>query len=525
LAAIRADGGDRVKRNERWGHWRLLVAVPLVSLMIAACGASRPGPRPLHLKAFPTRTAPIPAGIRKIKHVVIIMQENRSFDSYFGTYPGADGIPGVAGNPGKPPCVPNPLAKHKQPLPLGGSTEGSACVAPFHDQYDSNEGGPHGISNSLADVNRGAMNGFIGQAQHALHGCAQTFNPACGGGGTSAGLDVMGYHTGADVPNYWTYARDFVLQDHMFEGIDSWSLPSHLYLASEWSAFCSVKGDPWSCQTAPEQPGYPPDAIRNASHTVPDYAWTDLTYLLHRNHVSWGFYVFTGSEPDCENSGSVACAPVPQRAKTPGIWNVLPYFDTVRDDGQLGNIQTLSHFFAAARAGTLPAVSWITPNAKVSEHPPSLVSAGQTYVTGLINAVMRSPDWNSSAIFLSWDDWGGFYDHVVPPSVDQNGYGIRVPGLVISPYTKRGYIDHQTLSFDAYSKFIEDDFLGGQRLDPRIDGRPDLRPDVREDAPQLGNLIADFNFNQRPLPPLILPVHPKTDLVEQQPQGPPLPLG
>jgi phospholipase C len=109
---------------------------------------------------------------------------------------------------------------------------------------------------------------------------------------------------------------------------------------------------------------------------------------------------------------------------------------------------------------------------------------------------------------LSWDDWGGFYDHVVPPTVDVNGYGLRVPGLVISPYAKKGVIDHQTLSFDAYAKFIEDDFLGGQRLDPKTDGRPDPRPSVRENAPQLGSLVADFDFSQPPRPPSVLPVHP-----------------
>src|SRR5205807_9242195 len=114
----------------------------------------------------------------------------------------------------------------------------------------------------------------------------------------------------------------------------------------------------------------------------------------------------------------------------------------------------------------------------------------------------------STAIFLSWDDWGGFYDHVRPPRVDRNGYGLRVPGLVISPYAKQGMVDHQTLSFDAYLKFIEDDFLGGQRLDPRTDGRPDPRPDVRENQPILGNLVDDFNFHHRPRKPLLLPTLP-----------------
>ncbi len=149
---------------------------------------------------------------------------------------------------------------------------------------------------------------------------------------------------------------------------------------------------------------------------------------------------------------------------------------------------------------------------EVSEHPSRPISSGVAYVTSLVNAVMNSRDWNSTAIFLAWDDWGGFYDHVAPPTVDRNGYGLRVPGLVISPYTKRGYIDHQTLSFDAYNKFIEDDFLGGQRLDPATDGRPDPRLTVRENVKILGDLASGFDFTQAPRPAEPLAVPPKTTL-------------
>jgi phospholipase C len=200
----------------------------------------------------------------------------------------------------------------------------------------------------------------------------------------------------------------------------------------------------------------------------------------------------------------VRCADFLQDPETPGIWNPLPYFETVKQDHQRRNITSLHHYFAAARTGTLPSVSWIEPDGRVSEHPPALVSDGEKFVTRLIDAAMTGPDWDSTAIFLAWDDWGGFYDHVPPPKVDGNGYGLRVPGLVISPYARRGYIDHQTLSFDAYDKFIEDDFLGGQRLDPQTDGRPDPRPDVRETAPILGNLVRDFDFSRQPRKPLIL---------------------
>jgi phospholipase C len=197
----------------------------------------------------------------------------------------------------------------------------------------------------------------------------------------------------------------------------------------------------------------------------------------------------------------------PRRPRVSG--NPLPYFETVKQDRQLGDIRPASDFFRVARSGRLAAVTWIVPSQAVSEHPPARISTGQAWVTRLINAIMRSPDWYSTAIFLSWDDWGGFYDHVRPPSVDGNGYGIRVPGLVISPYARRGYIDHQTLSHDAYLEFIEDDFLDGERIDPQTDGRPDPRPDVREDAPELGDLLSDFNFAQQPRAPLVLSPNPR----------------
>jgi phospholipase C len=471
---------------------RQLLLVGLAAVVVWACSQGTPQPHQTPSPASPSTESSPASGIHKIKHIVVIMQENRSFDSYFGTFPGADGIPMQNGQPTV--CVPD--ARTNQ------------CVKPFHDPNDLNRGGPHGQPAATADINSGTMDGFIKQVRQASTTCSDANDPACINGTQEP--DVMGYHDQREIPNYWTYAQQFVLQDRMFEPNASWSLPEHLFMVSAWSAKCSQKGDPMSCTSALQSPDLPPDFGANArrnSTTPPDYAWTDLTYLLHKAQVSWAYYVAEGTEPDCEN-GAMTCTPKAQRAGTPGIWNPLPWFDTVKQDGELGNIQTLSHFYDAAKSGTLPAVSWIAPNGVVSEHPPALISAGQAYVTGLINAIMQGPDWDSTAIFLAWDDWGGFYDHVAPPTVDQNGYGLRVPGLVISPYAKQGYIDHQTLSFDAYLKFIEDDFLGGQRIDPKTDGRPDPRPNVREAVPQLGDLAQDFDFTQAPRPPVILAASP-----------------
>ncbi len=494
-----------LRSSQAWRHATALVAVIGAVPVLTGCGgAHKSGGGPPNAlpvphggghagPAWPTQPPSAEPGIHKIRHVVVIMQENRSFDSYFGTFPGADGLPRDSqGN--FTGCVPDPAA--------------GSCQRPYHDAADLNGGGPHGQTSAVADIDGGRMDGFIAQARAAKTGCHDVNDPACAGGGPP---DVMGYHDAREIPNYWTYAENFVLQDRMFEPNLSWSLPAHLFMVSEWSALCSRSGDPMSCTNALSNPGYPPDFERKhgLARIPPDYAWTDLTYLLHKYGVSWAYYVFNGTEPDCEDDSAVTCAPVAQGPRTPGIWNPLPYFDTVKQDGELGNVRSLSDFFAAAKAGTLPAVSWINPNGRVSEHPPALVSAGQTYVTGLINAIMNSPDWDSTAIFLAWDDWGGFYDHLAPPAVDGNGYGLRVPGIVISPYARQGYIDHQTLSFDAYVKFIEDDFLAGQRIDPSTDGRADPRPDVRENAPQLGDLAQDFDFTQPPRAPLILSPHPE----------------
>ncbi len=521
------------------------VLAALAVFLPAACGGTSQPAAPGRPSLPRTTAVSTPAGIHKIQHVVVIMQENRSFDSYFGTYPGTDGIPGLAGNPGKVPCISDPRR--------------SGCDRPYHDPSLVNGGGSHTARAAVADINHGRMNGFVAESEKGRgRGCGG-FVGVCK---SSAPSDVMGYHDAREIPNYWTYAKHFVLDDHMFESDASWSLPAHLYMVSEWSAHCSIKGDPKSCANDDELGGFRigqiaaaagvrhahgsyrhclrshlrriakqgglgslrparRDVVRQCANIRArkkarlnrrkvgghNYAWTDLTYLLHKHGVSWGYFIQAGGQPDCEN-GTNNCRSGPISAGTPNIWNPLPSFTDVKQDHQVGDVQPTSRFLAYARAGTLPAVSWVTPDQLHSDHPPANIHAGQAYVTNLINTIMRGPDWHSTAIFLEWDDWGGFYDHVVPPLVDRNGFGLRVPSLVISPYARAGYIDHQTQSFDTINKFIEDDFLGGQRLNPATDGRPDPRPDVRDANPHIGNLAADFNFNQPPRPPLVLPQNP-----------------
>lgn len=395
------------------------------------------------LSGTPTPTGTQSAGIHKIQHIIIIMQENRSFDTYFGTYPGAEGFPPTY-------CAPNPTTGH--------------CVKPFHLTADLNKGGPHMANNAATDMDGGKMDGFIKSVCPAAADCSTDT------------MDVMGYKDRTDIPNYWAYADNFVLQDHMFQSIHTWSQPTHMSVVSGWSALCSTTS-PMSCASN-----------LDLQNVYTNHAWTDITYLLHKNNISWAYYLDGNAVPQ--------------------IWNPLPGFNDVGSDGQLGNVTNLTNFFTALQNGNLPQMSWVMPKSSDSEHPPALTSTGQAYVTNIINSIMKSSSWNSSAIFLTWDDWGGFFDHVAPPQVDQNGYGIRLPGILISPYAKKGLIDKQTLSFDAYLKFIEDDFLNGARLDPKTDGRPDSRPDVRENQTQLGDLTSEFDFSQNPRPPFLLAENP-----------------
>lgn len=397
----------------------LRAGVALLPLILAAL---------LIVGRAPTQNAPPPAappGLEKIQHFVFIMQENRSFDHYFGTYPGAEGIP-----PGV--CVPGP--------------SGGPCVAPSHDARLVNQGGAHNWSNALTSINGGLMDGFIA------------------GSGQKPG-DVMGWHDYRELSNYWNYARLYVLQDRLFESITSYSLPAHLYMLAAQSG------------------GY----IGTGQPKPVSFSFSEITQLLGSGKIDWRYYVNRGKTAGAADGG---VANVDSDETTYTFWNPLPAFPAVKNDPtQFSRLTDATQFYTDAQNGKLPQVSWIIPNNNLSEHPPASVATGMNYVTGLVNAVMNSPQWNSTAIFISWDDWGGFYDHVDPPKVDQYGLGIRVPGLVISPYARQGYVDHKTYSFESWLRLIEERF----GVIPMT---------VRDNT---ANDMADaFDFTQQPRPPVLM---------------------
>ncbi len=474
---------------------RLATALAALALSAACSVASgraseptAPATEPSILPPVGVQPSQLDLARQRIKHLVFIVQENRSFDHYFGTFPGAEGIPMRNGKPTV--CAPDPIT--------------DKCKPPYRTTEQLQEGGPHAQRHSEIDVNGGKMNGFIRAVVQSTIYCADHRNdPDCAYAlGPQRQPDVMSYHTRKTIPNYWRYAEEFVLQDHMFGPADSWTLPAHLFLVSAWAARCANPQDPMSCTSNLELEEEA--QVQRSGADVPIWAWTPITYLLDENNVEWGYYVGNDTCPfePCDGQRG------PER--TVANQNPLPWFTAVRQNPQVDRVMEHDQFFGAAKAGTLPSVSWVMPYSGVGEHPGSgePIWKGQRHVTKVINALMNGPDWEETAIFLTWDDWGGFYDHVEPPRVDLNGYGIRVPGIMISPWAKAGTIDSQVLSFDAYLRLIEDLFLDKERLDPATLSRPDSRPTVREIVPILGNLLSEFDFEQDPLPPVILDPKP-----------------
>jgi phospholipase C len=444
--------------------------------------------------------------LSKIQHVVVIVQENHSFDNYFGTYTSPSGAP-VDGIPlnkyGVPKvCVPDPMAHNPCVRPYLATTNPYLAYTlwdpPHLWQYAQTD---------IVGINGKKMTGYIQAAENCL----------AKGGCTIKNLpphpnpeEVMGYLDGHALPNYWSYADHFTLLDHMFDAIRGYSLPSHLYLVSEWAATCSYQ-QPSTCTSYLFKKG-------DVGHTkglgkycdmgphCTHFDWASMVDLLQQNHVSWGYYL-DGSHGKCKSCVA-------------DIWDPLNWFSSVRQNNWTGGIQQLSAFRTALTCNPndntcqhLPQVSWIVPSFNDSEHPSNSIVDGQAHVTTIVNAIMQSPYWSSTAIILVWDDWGGFYDHQAPPppAPHQAPYGIRVPGLVISPYARPGYVDHTVLSFDSINKFIEDDFLSAatcKRLDPSCDNLNDHRPAVREDT--AGDLSGAFDFAQPTQPPVILTPYPPT---------------
>ena len=363
-----------------------------------------------------------------IQHFVVLMQENHTFDNYFGTYPGADGI--QAGT-----CMPvNPTDKT--------NTE---CIEPFHIGDRPIDDLDHSLSTFQMQYNKGKMDGFV----YALNQRNQN------------GAMAMGYYDGRDLPYYWNLADEYVLFDKFFSSDHGGSFANHMYWVSA-------------------QPG--------GSH-VAENGYADVVTIFDRleaRGISWKFYVQNYDPLITYRSLSQ----VSGNRASQVIWVPLLNIDRFLDDPKLSShIVDMNEYFVDLENGTLPEVAYIAPSG-ASEHPPGSIRSGQKFVKSLIQALMRSDSWDSSAFLLLYDDWGGWYDHVAPPQVDENGFGMRVPGLLISPYARRGYIDSTLLDFTSVLKFIEENW--------------DLKPIAARDT-EAKSFMSAFDFSMSPREPVFIP--------------------
>lgn len=389
----------------------------------------------------------------KIKKVVVIIKENRTFDNMFGRFPGADGTRWGTTSTGE--RVRLRRAPDRYPFDLG-----------------------HDFFRGLMGINGGKMNGFdrIPGNRHILWSYTQ--------------------YGGSQLPNYWAYARHFVLGDHMFSSTYGPTPPEHLYLFAASSdrtishnirtdkhhgAYCEDPGDRF------EQLGHDP-SLRGWERRDQESKIMSITRLiraclriqtifpkLEDKGISWRYFV-----------------------RKPQYQDLPKAVVQLRRTDRWKKVVSPDLFPHMARSGRLPQVSYLVPPPNYSEHPKGngrSMCAGENWTVRQVNSIMRGPDWPHVAIFIVWDDFGGFYDHVPPPMVDDMGLGPRVPLLVISPYAKKGYVSHTRYEFSSILAFME-----------RLWG---ISPLTHRDA-EANDMFGAFDFHRaHPRPPLLLKPRPE----------------
>ena len=392
----------------------------------------------LWAQSAPSSEPATPAtGINLIQHVVFIIKENRSFDSYFGTFPGANGATtGLASNGQIIPLIHEP---DSTPRDIG------------HDWFSAH----------LA-LNGGQMNAF-----DLIHGDNSNGN---------LNGDYLSYSqfVQSDLPNYFAYASNYVLADNMYSSLVGPSFPNHLYTIAAQSAGVinnpsAGLGPAWGCDSPANFVTQVLDSNGQITLQYPCFDVTTLADMLQGAGVSWTYY-----GPPFGASGYVWVAvDAINHIRNSSLWNT--------------NVHNQAQFVNDALHGNLPAMSWLITGS--SEHPPSSACDGENWTVQQINAIMKGPDWNSTAIFITWDDFGGFYDHVAPPGLDQFGLGMRVPLLVISPYALTGQVSHTQYELSSVLKFVEERF--------------GLPPMTTRDA-EANDITDAFDFTQSPRSPFLL---------------------
>ncbi len=381
----------------------------------------------------------------KIQHIVFIIKENRTFDHYFGTFPGVEGATSGVISTG-------------QRVTLGRAQDRM----------------PHDIGHAWGDAHTAMHDGKMDQ-----------FDLVSSAAGSNGAFLSMTQFLASDIPSYWSYAQHFALADHMFSSLSGPSFPNHLYTVAAQAG--NAVGNPdsphWGCDADANVVVDVMDQAGSVTKHYPCFDFQTLADSLESAGISWRYYA-----PSIGEDGYIWSAlDAIRHIRQTSLWaqRVVPYGQFVDD----------------AKAGSLPSVSWLVPPFEASEHPTvgqfagtsRVVSVcdGENWTVDQVNAIMQGPDWPTTAIVLTWDDFGGFYDHVPPPATDQFGYGPRVPLIVISPYARQGVVSHTVYEFSSVLQLIEAQFK--------------LKPLGARDG--VANSLLDmFDFAQTPAASLIRPL-------------------
>lgn len=408
----------------------VLATYSLVCLTLAGCSggqsASAPAPNPAPI--------PMPTPASKIQHIVVIMQENRTFDNLFQGFPGADTVSsGMSGG----------TKITLQPIPLAEKTD-----------LD------HSHVGWFTDLNNGSMDGF----SHAKAGYPTPNLP-------------YSYVQQSDVVPYWTLAKAYTLGDRMFQSNTGPSFPAHQYMIAGQSQNADENPNGiWGCDAAATTRV----ALLGPNGTdlpgvYPCFDYPTMADNLDAKGVTWRYYA-----PALGASGF--------------IWSAFQAIHHIRfgADWTSDVVSPETQVLTDIANGTMAQVTWIVPSEAMSDHAGAgLTGEGPDWVADIVNAIGASKFWDSTVIFISWDDWGGWYDHVVPPQVDAMGLGFRVPLIVVSPYAKHGYVSHQTHEFSGFLKYTEEVFGVGSL------GQRDVAADDFADC---------FDYTQTPQPYVPIPV-------------------
>jgi phospholipase C len=455
------------------------VACFLIVVLAAACGAlSPPSGVPSTTTSTTSRAnARTRVGSSPIQHVIVIMQENRSFDNLFYGFPGANSDK-ISSGPGR--------THAPRPVPLAWKFELRHDHPQFLEDFDNGLG--DGFSRQIRTFKTNSSN------------CSDPINhPVCWQLWTGKSMQQMAYAyvIQSQVQSYWTMAQEYSLGDNTFSSNSGPSFPSHQYLIAAQSGHASEvpNNQPWGCDAPPSTTvdllaygqANPPVFPAATGHEVPGpypcFTYPTIANLLDTAGVTWRYYS-TGRND--QGAYLLSAFDAIQAVRNGPDWQFVKDPDTT--------------ILTDIASGALPQVAWVTPTLPKSDHcGPGSSNKGPAWVASIVNAVGESSYWNSTAIIILWDEWGGWYDHVIPPQYSDpvtgayEGLGFRVPLIVVSPYARVGYVSHQQHEIASTLHFIENTF-----------GLPSLNlADARADA-----FDDIFNYSQTPTPFQPIPASP-----------------